>query len=80
MINVDIISHLFSTTGLAVIRCLRFLRKKEFFKKIDKKEYHFYSDTGTHFRCAEVNHYFFVELAKENVSVTSNFFTEQHGK
>ena len=79
-INVDIISHILKNDGFSVIRALRFLRKQPFFQKIDKKKYNFWADTGTHFRCAELNHYYFEELALEEINVTVNFFGEQHGK
>ena len=79
-INVDIISHILKNDGFSVIRALRFLRKQPFFQKIDKKKYNFWADTGTHFRCAELNHYYFEELALEEINVTVNFFGEHHGK
>lgn len=79
-LNVDIISHILSTDVLSVVRSLRFLREQDFFKEIDKKSYIFWMDTGTHFRCEEINHYFFQELAQENLKVTINFHAEKHGK
>lgn len=76
----DVITHILSTDGLATVRILRFLRKQSFFQDIDKKKYIFWMDTGSHFRCSEVNHYFFKELALEKVKVTANFHAEKHGK
>ena len=79
-INVDILSHDFETDGLSVIRGFRLLRQKDFFKKIDTKNYLIWADTGTHFRCKELAHYFFSELLEKNIKVNLNFFGEKHGK
>ncbi len=56
------------------------MRKQEFFKEIDKPSYIIWTDTGKHFRCAELAHYFLVNLAEEKKAVNWNFFVEKHGK
>jgi hypothetical protein len=56
------------------------MRKQQFFKEIDKPSYIIWTDTGKHFRCAELAHYFLVELAEEKILVNWNFFVEKHGK
>lgn len=78
-INVDIISEE-TPKALTVIKKLRFLRNQIFFKDIDKDNYTFWADAGTHFRCKELNYFFFIELANEGKAVTLNFHAEQHGK
>jgi hypothetical protein len=50
------------------------------FKKLDKKSYIVWSDTGPHFRCSEFMHYLFVELAQLKIKVSFNLFCERHGK
>ncbi|RMZ94650.1 hypothetical protein BpHYR1_007679, partial [Brachionus plicatilis] len=50
------------------------------FKKIERKKYIIWADTGTHFRCSELIDYLFQELSKENIKVCLNFFVEKHGK
>ena len=79
-LNVDILSHDFETDGFSVIRGFRLLRSKVFFKKIDTKNYIIWADCGTHFRCKELAHYFFSELADQKIIVNCNFFGEKHGK
>ena len=74
------ISDITKTDAFSVVRSLRFIRNQQFFKAIEKKKIIFWLDCGTHFRCAELNHYFFKELASENILVTTNFHCEQHGK
>lgn len=56
------------------------MRSKEFFKKIDRKKYIIWCDTGSHFRCSEVVCFFLNELKKEKIDVTLNFFGDKHGK
>ncbi len=46
----------------------------------DKKKYIVWTDTGSHFRCAEFMHYLFVELANLGIEVSYNLFCEKHGK
>jgi hypothetical protein len=79
LFNVDIVYD-GSQEALSVVRCLRFLRKQSFFKEIEKSSYILWCDTGKHFRCAELAHYFLDELAKEKINVNWNFFGEKHGK
>lgn len=50
------------------------------FKAVEQKKYIVWTDTGTHFRCAELIHYLFDELAREQIRVCLNFFCEKHGK
>ncbi|CAF0729553.1 unnamed protein product [Brachionus calyciflorus] len=57
-----------------------FLRNQDAFKQIDQNKYIVWADTGTHFRCAEVLHYFFQELPQEGIKVCLKFFVEKHGK
>ncbi len=59
---------------------IRFLRKLPCFKDLDKKSYIVWCDTGSHFRCSELLHYLFFELASQNIIVSLNFFCEKHGK
>ena len=73
-----------------MIFSFRHLRTKEFFKNIEnitlhdsttkKKGLIVWTDTGTHFRCAELAYYLLEELKQERVSVNWNFFVEKHGK
>ncbi len=66
------------------------MRKKDFYKDIEtigitnedhnKKGLIVWTDTGSHFRCAELAYYFLEELKQEKVSVNWNFFVEKHGK
>ncbi|CAF0936737.1 unnamed protein product [Brachionus calyciflorus] len=78
-INYDLIfkgSQKASTT----VQAFKFMRKQEFFKKIEKKNIVIWCDTGPHFRCSEVVDFFFNQLAKEYSSVYLNFFGDKHGK
>ena len=51
----------FSFIGLNFIieSFIRFARKLDCFKEIDKKNYIIWTDTGSHFRCSEFLHYLF---------------------
>lgn len=77
-ISFDVISEL-PHSGESVVRCLRLLRRQQFFKKIDKKSYFFWSDVGTHFKNNQLAHYCFIELAEEAIMVNLNFFAPKHG-
>ncbi len=79
LLNVDIVYD-GSQEALSVVRCFRFLRIQSFFKEIEKSSYILWCDTGKHFKCAELAHYFLDELAKEKINVNWNFFGEKHGK
>ena len=57
----------------------RLLREQDFFKKLDKKKYIVWTDTGPHFRCSEFLYYLFNELALEKIEVNYNLFCEKHG-
>ncbi len=79
-----------SNSATAVVYCFRHLRTKEFYKRIEnvilhdltnkKKGLIVWTDTGTHFRCAELAFYLLEELKQERVPVNWNFFVEKHGK
>ncbi|CAF0975069.1 unnamed protein product [Brachionus calyciflorus] len=69
-----------SESAQEVVNNFRFVRKLPEFKRIEKKKYIIWADTGTHFRCSEVLHYLFEELFVENIQVCLNFFVEKHGK
>ena len=56
------------------------MRNLECFKQVDQKDYIIWSDTGSHFRCAEFIHYLFKELADKGITVSFNLFCEKHGK
>jgi hypothetical protein len=56
------------------------MRNLSLFQEIEKKNYIIWSDAGPHFRCGELIHYLFVELAEKNISISLNFFGERHGK
>lgn len=56
------------------------MRQLDCFKEIEKKSYIVWCDTGTHFRCFEVLHYLFKELADLEIKVSLNYFCEKHGK
>lgn len=56
------------------------MRQLECFKEIEKKSYTIWCDTGSHFRCFELLHYLFIELAGHNIKVSLNYFCEKHGK
>jgi hypothetical protein len=82
LLNVDVVADVdeISPNAISAIRCLRLLRQQDFFKIIDKNEYIFWADCGTHFRCAEFCHFLFDELAESDIRVNLNFFAEKHGK
>jgi len=79
-----------SNSAHAIVYCFRHLRTKEFYKNIEnirlqdfsaeKKGLIVWTDTGTHFRCAELAYYLLAELKQERVPVNWNFFVEKHGK
>ena len=50
------------------------------FKDLDQKKYNIWTDAGNHFRCGEMIHYLFKELADEQIRVCYNLFAECHGK
>jgi hypothetical protein len=78
---VDLISHLLDTKCFSSIRGIKFLMKQDFFKRIDKKNYIFWFDCGTHFRCAEMIYFLFSEMQScEPIKIEANFFAEKHGK
>ena len=52
----------------------------DIFKKFTQKKFIVWADTGPHFRCKELMHYFFKELADEKIQISLNFFCECHGK
>jgi hypothetical protein len=56
------------------------MRNLSLFQEIEKKNYIIWSDAGPHFRCGELIHYLFVELAEIDIKVSLNFFGERHGK
>ena len=56
------------------------MRQLEIFQNIEKKKYIVWTDTGNHFRCAELMHFLFVELASVGIEVSYNLFCEKHGK
>ena len=58
----------------------RFLRDHKIFEKFSQKKYLIWTDAGPHFRCKELMHYFFKELADQKVQVSFNLFCEGHGK
>ena len=76
--NVDVISDILKGNALSVIRIIRFLREQDFFKKIDKKNYHFWFDLGTHHRNQEMNFFLLKDLSIEK-NVEINFFMNKHG-
>ncbi len=73
-------SKTFSTDSISVIRAFRYLRTREFFKKIDTFNYVIWCDCGTHFRNSQILSYFFSELRSQNIKVSLNYFGEHHGK
>ena len=80
MLNCDIISANLSCNAISAIRIIRFLREQEFFKIIDKKNYYFWFDAGTHFRNQEMSHFLLKELVLEHhKNVRINFFINKHG-
>ncbi|RNA12862.1 hypothetical protein BpHYR1_013257, partial [Brachionus plicatilis] len=79
--NIDLVSGLQNTENASeVVKNFRFLKNLDVFKKIERKKYIIWADTGTHFRCSELIDYLFQELSKENIKVCLNFFVEKHGK
>ena len=50
------------------------------FQQLDQNKYIVWTDTGPHFRCAELMHYLFKELAETKIQVCYNLFAECHGK
>ena len=79
-INFDVVSENLKQDALAVVQCFRFLRKQKFFVDVEKNNYIIWADCGSHFRCSELAHYLFKELAEEKKIVNLNFFCEKHGK
>ena len=79
IIHVDIVSD-FTTSAMCAIRCFRLLREQPFFKRFVNTNWIVWSDCGSHFRCSELMHYFFVELFEEKILINLNFFAERHGK
>ena len=77
---IDLLSEDTSQTASDYINGFRFLRSLDIFKSIEKENYIIYSDTAKIFRCQEVCHFFFKELADLNIRVSINFFGEYHGK
>jgi hypothetical protein len=67
LINFDIISSDLSQGAYSVVRGMRMLRKQDFFKQVEKKNYVVWFDTGKHFRNNEVLGYFLSELKEENI-------------
>ncbi|CAF0988080.1 unnamed protein product [Brachionus calyciflorus] len=81
LMNIDLISSFQENeSALDVIRGFRFLRELEEFKTVETNKYLVWTDTGTHFRWAELIYYLFKELADEKIQVCLNFFCEKHGK
>ena len=58
----DIVSDHLEQNALSVIQALRFIRSKDFFKKIDQDNYVIWADCGNHFRCYELMYFLFEEL------------------
>lgn len=58
----------------------RYLRTLEKFKSVEKNNYIIFTDSAKQYRCAEIAHFYLIELAKEGIRVSFNFFAEQHGK
>ena len=56
------------------------MRQLECFRELDRKKYIIWTDTGSHFRCAEFMHFLFKELAQLDIQVSFNLFCEKHGK
>ena len=79
LINVDMIGD-FYQNAFSVVRAFRLLRKQQFFKDLDKKNYIIWADCGKHFRCAEFISFLMKELAEDKIHVDLNFFGESHGK
>lgn len=71
IINFDIIASDGSQDAQAAVRGFRLLRRREFFKEIDKRdtisEYIVWMDCGRHFRNSLVVGYLFRELAEEGI-------------
>ena len=78
--NIDILCASTSQKAADYIDGFRFLRSLPMFKSIEKKYYIIFSDTAKVFRCKEVNHFYLIELAKLDISVSFNYFAEYHGK
>ena len=77
--NVNFVGD-FKQDAFSAVRAFRLLRKQDFFKAIDKKNYIVWSDCGKHFRCSEFISYLMEELAGSEIHVNLNFFGEAHGK
>ncbi|CAF0871784.1 unnamed protein product, partial [Brachionus calyciflorus] len=78
VMNIDLVSSFQENESAFDVVCG--FRKLDEFKAIEQKKYIIWADTGSHFRCAELIHYLFNELAREQIRVCLNFFCEKHGK
>ena len=81
IISVDFVTEL-SSNAICVIACFNLMRKQNFFKKIEKKNYEIWCDCGPHFRNSQIVNYFLREfsICTEPINVNLNFFVEKHGK
>jgi hypothetical protein len=78
-LNIDMISDSPGTSAKDVIFFFRHLMTQDFFQNIDQPNYTIWADCGPQLRCAEMNHFFFTELANLGKCVNLNFFGEKHG-
>ena len=79
--RVNLFSDCLNQDGEAVVRNLKFLKSKNFFKKIlgQKKQICIFSDVGSHFRNRFLNYYLFEEMKQEGIRINLNYFVEKHG-
>ncbi|RNA44352.1 hypothetical protein BpHYR1_010334 [Brachionus plicatilis] len=71
------INNFVECMNIDLVSVVKNFRNLDVFKKIERKKYIIWADTGTHFRCSELIDYLFQELSKENIKHEKNR-SDQH--
>ncbi len=80
VLNIDIITDYEGQDAGDVTRIFKHVMLLPEFIEIDQPEFKVWSDSGSQFRCKEFVYFCTNYLARQNKSVTLNFFAERHGK